>query len=412
MSEMAKIYEIQASDGRIYEIQLPDENDGQQLKNLNNSEEFHSNLKTGLKRGIEDIKDVYQKTARSGPSFLTISGGPASEFGHQLKTKIFKNVGMPDLVAESLSSATDPQNMFLQAASLKPVATGYMKSISQKSKDLSKKAMDTTAYILPTEKGRLSDSMRRGYNLPEIEETSKVITPTKDYEELGKKLQSSIKEPISKRSDVYNSLTSPTDRSQLDKALKLLKEQRTSAQGRIPARQIDEIITNEVDFLNKQNPEVFKDPNFYQLRKMEYQKLADDLGAYAHDPKFKPKAYAYKKIAEGYKDKLNSLDPEIQKQTRRIEGLSISEKKAFDLAEKQKLTPPQKFSEEVIKGLRGGPQSTIAAVFRGISDKIPVVRDLAGRTLEGETTKIYNLMKKSKKIDDTLKILEKIYGGL
>ena len=55
-------------------------------------------------------KNAFQRMIQAGPaSFNTITGGPQTEFAHGAKTEIFNQLGMPEVVSESLSGATDPQ---------------------------------------------------------------------------------------------------------------------------------------------------------------------------------------------------------------------------------------------------------------------------------------------------------------
>lgn len=69
-------------------------------------------LKDGLKMGMDVIGDAAQRTIRSGPgSFNNLTGGVATEFLHNAKSSGMERAGIDPVIAESISSATDPQSM-------------------------------------------------------------------------------------------------------------------------------------------------------------------------------------------------------------------------------------------------------------------------------------------------------------
>ena len=73
--------------------------------------------KTSRERAMNVLTSPFRQMAKTGPaSFNTITGGPQTEMMHGLKTSIFEEGAMmPNLAAEALSGATDPQNLLMAA---------------------------------------------------------------------------------------------------------------------------------------------------------------------------------------------------------------------------------------------------------------------------------------------------------
>src|SRR3990167_4942415 len=72
--------------------------------------------KSPIDKALETTKDVisggFRRQMSAGPaSFNTITGGPATEFSHGVKAESGVRAGLPEIVSESLSGATDPQNL-------------------------------------------------------------------------------------------------------------------------------------------------------------------------------------------------------------------------------------------------------------------------------------------------------------
>lgn len=123
-------------------------------------------------------------------------------FGGSANESISSTVGL-------LSSFANPPGMksakALDAITVKPAVSKLGEFIDPSAQSLINKAQKLTTEILQPSKGELANSLGRGRQLPAIEQAAKVISKSKDYEELGQNLDTSIKDIFDKRNAILSS---------------------------------------------------------------------------------------------------------------------------------------------------------------------------------------------------------------
>ena len=141
--------------------------------------ELQQSLGQKLRGGLENTGEIlsggFKRQFNAGPTSLnTITGGPATEFAHGVKTEAMTRLGTPEIVAEAASSATDPQMVLGSFITKMGMANARHPGVLDRMKAMktSAKGRATVSRLLPAakisedlESGRPSGVQVEGFNI-------------------------------------------------------------------------------------------------------------------------------------------------------------------------------------------------------------------------------------------------------
>ncbi len=260
---------------------------------------------------------------------------------------------------------------------------------SAKATDFALKARDKAVKLYPNQQGSLEDIRNTA------EQTSKYISPSKNYEDVANQLEMAKGINAGERQKLYDSGSLSESRTQHDPIMKLIGEYESSPlantrEGQNNIKMLKEIQTSDVEHLNSQSPEKLNDPNFYQQQKEIYQSKANKAGAYKENPTESLKADAYRAMSEGYQGKTRAVSEGIQPLDTEQKGLIQSHNMAREMAKNEALGLKPSLAKEAAGSISGSPIQTGARFVRkGLLDR------LFGSDAKGLTKDISGLMAKS-----------------
>lgn len=267
---------------------------------------------------------------------------------------------------------------------------------AKKASDYAYKATEAAEQLLKPGEGFKKDILA-GKQAPMAVQSSKYITPAKNYTEITDQLALAEGFPMQKRAELLES-SSLSNQPIFKRTHKLINELRNSAQNKIDAEKMANIQTNEVDFINSQDPSVLTDPKFYEARKEYYQKLAKDSGAYKTSPNQSLKSKVYKSIAEDYQDRTYAVDELVRPLNEEFSGLTTAKDRAADLAAVERGEAPPGVSKEIIDSIRNTKTNMLATLIRKITGEKIYPKDVVRLS-----KKTYKFNKKS---EDARKLVD------
>ncbi len=254
------------------------------------------------------------------------------------------------------------------------------------------KAQELTAKVLKPK--NLGEAIDKGKLPPSITETPKHIKKVKNYQQLRDIFEKAKAGPMQKREDIYQLTKGPKDISQIDEALKLFDEQTTNPRvDPLEARKTRKVLERELTALKSESPQNLTDPKYLQTQKEFYQGKANALykkaetGTITGNETAQLKTYA--KLADGYKTKLESLDPRIEGLNREHQGLNQGQELAAEMAGKQMSADTPGRLEQFVNRV------PFINRFLPFNEAKNIALDIANRgaSLPSRTGKIENLMK-------------------
>lgn len=370
-----------------------------------------SNHPNPIGEAIKTTGDIlsggFKRQISSGPvSFNTITGGPATEFAHGVKTAAMVKGGVPELVAEAASGATDPQQI------LGGILTGspkFSEMFRNKAESKISSARNLFRKILPSKASEQTTANLKGIELPEVEVGTPLVTKSKDYGELGQKFSGAKKEAITQRheqlaSNFQEEIPDPVNKltSKLQSRIRNMKNSKRAEPTDI--KNLEEILSREQEALigDTERMTIDKAERIKELYQKEAKPLYKKVNAGTATGNESMKLSAYADLAD---DAMNLVDElaSVSPTNRTIQGAGRAERLAAEQKTAFQQKRPQGIIMELIQALRGGPSSTGAAVIRGhFGREIP---------LSKTTSKIQKLVGSSAKASELADLLEKIGGS-
>ena len=387
-------------------------------------------FKEALNTTGEVLSGGFKRQMAAGlTSFNTITGGPATEFAHGVKTEALNRAGMKPFKvgnfpnaptslkaisplanlfqgqpieldpAESLSSATDAQSIIGSILALSPSLGKMMKNKATK---FGVKARDEAVRLFPQAKGNIEQVRNTA------EQVSKYISPSKNYEEIANQLEMAKGINAGERAKLYSSGKVLNTGSEHQPIMSKISEIENSAfgktqEGQRAVKMLKDIQTADVDFINQQSKNTLHDPNFYQKQKSIYQKKANASGAYRENPSEAIKADAYRAMAEGYQNKTYEVNDLIKGINLEEKGLIEGTNYSREMAKGEAMGLKPDLRKEVAYSISpSAPQSAARFARKGIWDR------LMGNPEKGLSKKIAKYASKSEKAQSVADLLESI----
>ena len=117
----------------------------------------------------------FNRAVNAGPSsFNSITGGPATEFGHGVKTEAMTQAGMPEIASEAISTATDPQSLIMGMGVTRG-AGRFIKNVSNPSKGYGEALSKSTGKV------NFLDIISKHENDPVVQQVLKKAKVIKKY---------------------------------------------------------------------------------------------------------------------------------------------------------------------------------------------------------------------------------------
>ena len=319
-------------------------------------------IKDALSNTGDILKGGFKRQVKAGPtSFNTITGGPATEFAHGVKTEAMTRAGLPEMVAESASIATDPQTIMGagltrlgQSAFMNPGAIQRLKAMK-----ISAKGRGTVSRLLPAlniaddvKANRPSGAQVEGFNLIKKNKNPQKIADTFRGEK--NKVISNVDEIIEKN----NKPISPGAVS--DRARQILNKQfANSSPDEISA--LEQAISEETRFLPVDAKSANARKRFLFQKTQGLQKAQRQGKTIVSKPE---QALVEDAYAQAYREAIEEVLPEVAEHNKRFPGLDAGETAASKLVEAELEQTPtgERIASQTIG--RPSPQSSLAAFVR------------------------------------------------
>lgn len=309
------------------------------------------------------LKGGLERTVKAGPaSFNTITGGPATEFIHGLKTQSGVMAGMPEVVAESLSGATDPQNVLLPLQRQIGAVPGALDRL--KAMRLSAKGRATVSRLLPAiniaedvKANRPSGAQVEGFN---------IIEKTKNPMDIVNKFRTEKKKVIANVDELVEQNNRPINGEQIRRRVdEILSKQFANSSDEEKAA-LQRAINEELDKLPSDTKSANIRKRFLYEKTQNLQKAQRQGKTIVTKPE---QALVDDAFSQAYKEFIEESSPEIKSSNQRFSGLDTGETAASKLVEGEIEQTP--IGERVASQAVGRPSvaSSIAALVR----ELPII---------------------------------------
>lgn len=364
-------------------------------------------LQDSLKMAGDVALGGFKRQMAAGPtSFNTITGGPATEFAHGVKTEGMVRAGVPEMVAESASSATDPQGLLL---TMLGGANTLSKMFGKQAASKTAKSQMFTEQLLKPESKEFSKQIRRGGTTPAVEEASKVLKKAKNYTDVTGQLEEASKVPMRQRQNIYENSSSPNNRTQLEPITKEIEDSFQSVHGQKDSQVLKRMMDDENVWLNSQSPEDLANPSFIQARKEELQTLAkpfyDAVSKGADPTRLSARVRGFAALGRGYKDKLSQLSEQVDPLNKQFAGLNDASERASTLAAIERGASPVGIGKELIEAVRPTKEGVIATLVKNTLGRLLPKGTIRPHDVQSLTGNIEKLSKGASKASKASELL-------
>lgn len=354
------------------------------------------NLKSGLSSTADVLGESYKRTMDSGPnSFNSLTGGIQTELAHNAKSIGLERMGVHPLVAEALSTATDPQTVlssFLVGERVVTAAPGVLKRLE--SFRASSKARSTVPKLLPSLD--ISTDVKQGRPVGgAVEATNIIDRKTKDPQVLVNKFMREKDFVIGQVDSLVKENNQPINpQSIVERARLILKDKIKNASSEERVK-IKEAALTEAKWIKEQG-----DFDTVKANDRKRYLYAETEGTQKKQTKgqtviAQPEVNLVKDaFAQAYKEVVEKVHPDIQKLNSRFAGIENGLKASADLVSAIQKQQPKNILQKVSGYVLGrlSPAQSGAAAVR----ELPYLME-GGNAVEKYTSKISSLMKKSNK---------------
>lgn len=147
----------------------------------------------------------------------------------------------------------------IQSNTINPIKQQINRIIQPNPSDLINKAQKLTTEILQPSKSELANALERGKQLPAIEQATKVIKQSPDYQTLNKNLDTSINDIFTKRNEILKSNNYPITQDYMKPLETLIKDTQSSGQATAAElQQMNDVLTNEKAWYVKNGDKLFR----------------------------------------------------------------------------------------------------------------------------------------------------------
>lgn len=313
----------------------------------------------------EVLSGGFKRQMATGPtSFNTITGGPATEFGHGVKTEAMVRAGVPEIVAESASGATDPQ--VIMGAGLTRVGQSLTSRFPEALKRLqamrtSAKGRATVSRLLPA--GKLSEDVEAGRPSGLQVEGFNLIKKTKNPQDIVDKFRNERSKVISQVDEYVEQNNKPVSSENIrNRAESLLKKQfENSSDDEITS--LNESISEELNHMPRDTKSANSRKRFLYEKTQNLQKAQRQGKTTVTRPE---QSLVEDAFARAYKEAIEEAHPDIAPTNQRFGGLDEGVKAASKLVEGEVERTPS--GEKIASQTIGRPSvgSMLAALVREI----------------------------------------------
>lgn len=380
-----------------------------QDEDIQNTNNFLDKTKFPILNQVKNLPEIPQTAARFAAGVVPSAIGMAEDFatnpgqiGLALATE-GASKGLSEIPVKGLTLGERAENL--------PISKFFASQEGQtgKAADLTNKMYDKTVGLLKPSKTKLNENP---FSLPEVTEPMQTIQKAKDYGELSKQLNISKQTPMEERSELYSTGKVDPNTSHLTDAQKFYDTAASDPRTKpTDLRKMKGVLDREKAFVEKSTPKQLNDPDFLQTQKEKYQDMTKPLYKKAdagtltdHE---NSELEMYKKLASGYQNKLETISGRVKPLNRQFQGHNTAEDLATNLMNVSKLHPEARSIDDLIDIMEAGKTTKLGAA-RAFLSKVPGLKRLAGRNVEGETSGIVSLRNQSGKAQNLADLLQSI----
>lgn len=342
--------------------------------------------------GVTNAKDILLnaagRTYQAGPaSFNSLTGGIGTQFAHDVKNVAMEKDGIHPILAEAISTSSDPQGLLLAGLSNR-LGIAEMRNPGVldrlKSMQLSSKARVGVSKLLPS--ASIASDIEQGKPVAVQSEGQHLIKKTSNPMDIVNKFRNERDSVITQVDQLVKENNIPIEPKFVESRARLLLQKQFKNSSTTDRAKLNSAINEEMGFIkeNKNFDAVSANARkrFLYEETQGLQKKQNTGKTIVVQPE---KQIVKDAFAQALKESVEQAHPDIEKLNSRFSGLDQGVKAASRLVEStmEQGSPGERIATQVIG--RPSPQSGVAAAIR----ELPFIRKSVSK-LSGDVEKFSN----------------------